>query len=563
MLDQQKILVLGADDRATLAVVRSLGRAGAEVHVACCLQHDPPAQSAYCFRRHPLPPLVDHQAWVEALSNLMRKERFTLVLPVSDDRIIIPLRRHAAELRRVGQIYQPNDRTFLYSYDKSKTLEMARDTGIPVPRYVVVARGDEAPREVLKWDLPLVLRPVSSFDLCEPGPEKWKARFVFSRAEFLDCVRSLTRETHMIVQQAVPGQGVGLGVLGHEGECLAVFQHLRLHESPSGSGSSFRRSTPLHPGMTEAVRRIAAFMHLSGVLMVEFKWNAATDDWWLIEVNGRFWGSLPLAVAAGADFPAWLVQTTLCGERSFPRRYDTNVYARNWRKDLGWFLQNLRADRSNPFLVTRPIAAAMKDMVRGCVHKEVSDSSAPDDPAPARRFYLRLYHRLFAWCCQAFQQFPLVRRKTHLSALSRWESAAHVLFLCHGNICRSPFAEEIARRFHSGKVFSSAGFHRQAGRSAPETARRVATEVGITLEHHRSRIVNRELVEQADLIIVFDARNMGRLNEGLKPNARRAIYFGSLAPRGRLSVADPAGSGPKAYVSCFRQIERTIASIGS
>jgi protein-tyrosine-phosphatase len=193
----------------------------------------------------------------------------------------------------------------------------------------------------------------------------------------------------------------------------------------------------------------------------------------------------------------------------------------------------------------------------------VSDSSVPDDPAPPLRFCFRFYHRLCALCCQPLQHLPLIRRKSYLSALGRWESAAHVLFLCHGNICRSPFAEEIARRFHPGKVFSSAGFHRQAGRLAPETARRVATEVGITLEHHRSRIVNRELVEQADLIIVFDARNMGRLNERLKPYARRAIYFGSLTPRGRLSVADPAGSGPEAFVSCFRQIERTIAGIGS
>ena len=49
-------------------------------------------------------------------------------------------------------------------------------------------------------------------------------------------------------------------------------------------------------------------LRYTGVAMVEFKVNAKTGEFVLIEINGRFWGSLPLAVAAGANFPLWLYQ---------------------------------------------------------------------------------------------------------------------------------------------------------------------------------------------------------------------------------------------------------------
>ena len=60
-----------------------------------------------------------------------------------------------------------------------------------------------------------------------------------------------------------------------------------------------------------------ADLRYTGLIMVEFRINVETDDWALIETNGRFWGSLPLAVAAGVDFPRYLYEMLDRGSDDF------------------------------------------------------------------------------------------------------------------------------------------------------------------------------------------------------------------------------------------------------
>ena len=58
--------------------------------------------------------------------------------------------------------------------------------------------------------------------------------------------------------------------------------------------------------------------------MAEFKVNPRTGGWVLIEINGRFWGSLPLTIAAGADFPRYLYELR-SRTHGFPREYRTGI----------------------------------------------------------------------------------------------------------------------------------------------------------------------------------------------------------------------------------------------
>lgn len=555
------MLVLGDDDRSALAVVRSLGRAGAEVHVAACPPDGPPARSAYCFARHELPPLDDEPRWLAALVALQDAQRFDLVLPVSDDRIILRLRRHAAELAGRVRVYALGEEAFLASYDKERTLALGRELGLPVPEYVVVPEGGGVPEAARAWGFPLVCRPISSFDLARPGRAKWSARFVRSAAELDAAVRELAPHARVIVQRAERGRGVGLGVLAKEGRTVALFQHLRVHEAPSGSGSSLRRSMPLHPEMADAARKLAAAMRLDGVMMVELKWDEPSGRWFLVEINGRFWGSLPLAVAAGADFPAWLVASWLGRSVDVETRYDEHVVARNGAKDFAWWTKNLRADKGDPYLVTTDWLTATKELlVRGA--GEVDDASAWDDPAPGAAARLRAWSRARGLVDRAVHRLPILRASAHEAARDRWARARSVVFLCHGNICRSPFAERLARRAAPDKAVRSAGFYRRAGRAAPELAVEVAREHGVELDTHRSRVVDHATIDAADLVVVFDARNLASL-AAWHPAARgKTIWFGALAATGPLALADPFGGTAADFRACYAQIARALPAAG-
>src|SRR2546422_10784576 len=73
---------------------------------------------------------------------------------------------------------------------------------------------------------------------------------------------------------------------------------------PAGSGSSLRRSIALDPRLQQPAERLLAEMRWQGPAMVEFRDDGQGEPW-LMEVNGRFWNSLELAIRAGADFPRW------------------------------------------------------------------------------------------------------------------------------------------------------------------------------------------------------------------------------------------------------------------
>src|SRR5262249_41899247 len=110
-----------------------------------------------------------------------------------------------------------------------------------------------------------------------------------------------------LIQSFVPGRGKGVFALCDHGRAIAWFAHERLRDvRPSGSGRSLRRSIPLAPGLRAPAERLLSAMAWHGPAMVEFR-EVEGEEPVLMEVNGRFWNSLQLAIEAGVDFPAlWL-----------------------------------------------------------------------------------------------------------------------------------------------------------------------------------------------------------------------------------------------------------------
>ena len=88
------------------------------------------------------------------------------------------------------------------------------------------------------------------------------------------------------------------------GRLVAEFSHRRLREKPPAGGASvLSESLPVDPRLREFALRLLGPIGSHGVAMMEYKEDRRTGDFVLMEVNGRFWGSLELAVEAGVDFP--------------------------------------------------------------------------------------------------------------------------------------------------------------------------------------------------------------------------------------------------------------------
>jgi hypothetical protein len=141
----------------------------------------------------------------------------------------------------------------------------------------------------------------------------------------------LLKETRgaIIAQEAIWGTGTGAFFLRFRDEVQLSFAHRRLHEVPYwGGGSSFRESCRDHELVSLGARLLEAVGY-EGVAMVEFRRSSLDGRPYFVELNGRLWGSIALALHAGADFPRALVECYRTGQAPPQRPYRVGIKCRN------------------------------------------------------------------------------------------------------------------------------------------------------------------------------------------------------------------------------------------
>ena len=243
------------------------------------------------------------------------------------------------------------------------------------------------------------------------------------------------------------------------------------------------------------------------------------------------------------------------------------ICCRNWESDVEWLSANLRADRTDPTLTTRPLAGVVAEAVKNvALLRERSDTLAADDPGPAwhelaglaRRKWSALHGRL----ARRLMRSGPARRRSEARLLGRLRGARRVLFVCKGNICRSPFAEALARgRLGSTPEFESAGYLPRPGRPSPEHARDAASALEVDLSGHRSQVLTEALVDRADVIFVFDYENYRQVLTTC-PSARGRVFpLGAVCAGGPLFIEDPWGLGPESFEECYRQIGEAVGHL--
>ena len=121
-------------------------------------------------------------------------------------------------------------------------------------------------------------------------------------------------------------------------------------------------------------------------------------------------------------------------------------------------------------------------------------------------------------------------------------NAANVVFVCHGNIIRSPlaaaaFAREATVRDRRVQV-SSAGLSAVAGKPADPRAADSAEERGLPLESHRARPLDAAQVAAADAIFIMDHLNLGRILARFPDAADRVFLLGGCQPDGGMALTE-------------------------
>jgi predicted ATP-grasp superfamily ATP-dependent carboligase len=133
----------------------------------------------------------------------------------------------------------------------------------------------------------------------------------------------------VLLQEHLSGEGLGVFVCCKDGESLAEFSHRRLREKPpSGGVSVLCESVEMRSELRQSAQLLLKQLGWQGVAMVEFKSDPRDRIPKLMEINGRFWGSLQLAIDAGVDFPLILLESVTTGVRAPMPTYRRGVRSR-------------------------------------------------------------------------------------------------------------------------------------------------------------------------------------------------------------------------------------------
>jgi predicted ATP-grasp superfamily ATP-dependent carboligase len=332
------VLVLDGNENQAVAATRALAAAGHRVLVGSDTRWSKAGWSRFCsamFRY--TPPEIDAAQFVAAIRSALADSGGAVVLPMTE-RTTLPLSAMRSEIAlSAGRLVLPPHQTVLRAFDKQQTTEIARSLGIDVPATATVVSDADVRSvdEALRY--PIVLKPRASEEL-RAGSVRTTGGPVYARnaAELRAAWTDLSRRcSAALAQEFVEGVGSGYFALMRHGELRAEFAHRRIRDvRPSGSGSAVRESVAPPSRVREAGLAILRALKWHGVAMVEFRVRPDGTPTFL-EVNGRFWNSLALAIHAGVNFPALLVTLAETGDLPVVSGYRVGVKCR-------WIVGDLR-----------------------------------------------------------------------------------------------------------------------------------------------------------------------------------------------------------------------------
>ncbi len=318
---RKTVLVTQGAMKHSLAMIQHLSAQGYEVHATV-----PPHQkytlaqmSRHTAATYPIEEQVE-QTFVTDLLALLRVRSFDVLIPVGYP-VTEFVARHADEIGRHVRFLSPRKATCERAGDKLQMVQLAESLGLAAPRTY----------EVKSMTHLNVLGKELTFPLVMKGRHESGQKIV-SYASKLSELESKYQalchrfkldapEQYPILQEYIPGWGCGFFALYQNGTPKRVFMHRRVREYPVSGGASSCAESFFHTDLMTLGLRMLDHLGWHGVAMVECRFDTRTNRFTLIEVNAKFWGSLELALKAGADFAGDYVRGALGEPLEFSRGF--------------------------------------------------------------------------------------------------------------------------------------------------------------------------------------------------------------------------------------------------
>ena len=332
---QNSVFLTDSGSIATLAIARSLSKRGINITCGDEYRFNPTFYSKYVTNRVLYPsPYEKYALCTKTMLGLSRKNNYSMIIPMSDQMALL-LSKNKNVLSRFSKIPIIDYKTLLNVYDKGRLIKKAREINIPYPpTYFPEEINLSEIRREAKY--PLLIKPRKS-----TGGRG--IRYINSPSELFPNYFEVKKKFgEPIIQEYIPhDMGIySVNVLmNHFSEPIAIHAQKEYRRYPLGS-ATFAESIRDKKLINYAITLLKA-LKWEGVCQVEFIMNPEDKEFLLLEVNMRFWMSLPLAIASGVDFPYLLYNVTMNRNVERVFKYKIGIkYRWLFPADLLWLVKS-------------------------------------------------------------------------------------------------------------------------------------------------------------------------------------------------------------------------------
>jgi predicted ATP-grasp superfamily ATP-dependent carboligase len=293
-----------------LAITRSLGRQGIEVYCGEEAPFAPCFFSRYCTGSFQYPSVADDpEGFIDFLVEKVKE----LKPPGDEPYVLMPVHKETWLIAKHRERFEPYINVPLTSlenmeqtHDKGRLALLAEEMGITIPGTQQFTSIDDLYRALPEIEFPVFLKVregASGVGLkkCDT-PEDLTSTF----RKFVDGY-NLQPDEYPLVQQFVQGEDYCCTMLFNRGKKVASMTYHNVRAFPRQTGAGALRETVAMPEAEEAAEEILARLDWHGMAEIDFR-KADDGPAYLIEINPRFFGGLPQAIAANVDYPHLLFQ---------------------------------------------------------------------------------------------------------------------------------------------------------------------------------------------------------------------------------------------------------------
>lgn len=301
---KQAVLVPQADSMGAIAVVRSLGQHGYQVHAASVKADALGCLSNFATKGHQCPSYdsAEYLPWLRAIIST-----YQIAAIIPSEGFLLAIKHHFAEFAPLMPIPQDEQLVYgclskVYVFDlflKSSDERLKQH----ISKTAIITNAVQLDDvDTTDWTSPFFVKGDGFYSKQGDAALVAKARdWETARQKVSSALHDFDK---VLLQDCSHGVKATVNLLMQDGHILAESMAVASHENPHSGGLTALRQSWWHQPMYEdAVLRMRA-LGWNGPAMVEYKWDVATQTFDFIELNSRYWAALNLDILAGLHFPA-------------------------------------------------------------------------------------------------------------------------------------------------------------------------------------------------------------------------------------------------------------------